>query len=144
TIPASVPFYFQCNPPGCSFHADSVGCVSIKGTPTTIGTYDLTIATNVYITPNAFVPFSTTGYRIVVNYPIGIAPVSQTKFDVSQNLPNPIVTKADIYVNLEHAGNLSIKISNLVGNEISKQTVVGKKGFNTLSIDASRFSPGIY
>jgi hypothetical protein len=143
-IPASVNFYTQCNPVNCSFHSDSLGCVSIKGTPITPGVYELVINTDVYITPNASLPYSTPGYRIVVNNPIGIAPLSQTTFDVSQNLPNPVVTKANIYVNLEHAGNLSIKISNLVGNEIFKQTVIGRKGFNALSIDASRFAPGIY
>ena len=143
-IPASVNFYTQCNPVNCSFHSDSLGCVSIKGTPITPGVYDLVINTDVYITPNASLPYATPGYRIVVNNPIGIAPISQTMFDVSQNLPNPVIKKADIYVNLEHAGNLSIKVSNLVGNEIFKQSVVGKKGFNTLSIDASRFAPGIY
>jgi hypothetical protein len=143
-IPAEVPFYFQCNPPGCSFHSDSVACVTIKGTPSTIGTYNLTIETNVYITQSLYSPYLTTGYRIVVHNPIGIPPVNQTKFDVSQNLPNPVATNADIYVNLQHAGNFTLKVSNLVGNEVLKQTIAGKKGLNTVNLDASQFSPGIY
>ena len=143
-IPASVPFYFQCNPPSCSFHSDSTACVTIKGTPSTIGTYNLTIQANVYITPVLFIPFPTNGYRIVVHNPIGIPPVSQTKFDVAQNLPNPVTTNTDIYVNLQHAGSFTLKISNLVGNEVLKQTIAGKKGLNTVNLDASRFPPGIY
>lgn len=143
-IPAEVPFYFQCNPPSCSFYADSVACVTIKGTPSTIGTYNLTIQANVYFTPVAFLPFPTTGYRIVVHNPIGIPPVSQTKFDVSQNLPNPVASNTDIYVNLQHAGNFTLKISNLVGNDVLKQTIAGKKGLNTVNLDASGFPPGIY
>src|SRR5204863_740338 len=137
-------FYFQCNPPSCSFYADSVGCVTIKGIPLTPGVYDLTIQANVYITPNAFLPFPTTGYRIIVHNPIGIAPLSQASFDVSQNLPNPATAKTNIYVNLKHAGNCSIKISNLVGNEVFKQTTIGRKGFNAMNVDASHFATGIY
>jgi len=143
-IPAEVPFYFQCNPPDCSFHSDSLGCVSIKGTPNTIGTYNLTIEANVYFTPVLYIPFPTAGYRIVVHNPIGIPPISETKFDVSQNLPNPALNKTNIYVNLQHAGNFTLKISNLVGNEMLKETIMGKKGFNTVNIDASQFAPGIY
>ncbi len=144
SIPGSVPFYFQCNPANCAFYADSVGCVNIQGTPTTPGTYDLTIQTNVYITAVVYLPFSTTGYHIVVNNPIGIAPISQTNFDVSQNTPNPVRTKTNVYVNLEHAGNFTVKISNLVGNEVLKQNNIGKKGFNSTSIDASALASGIY
>ncbi len=144
TIPASIPFYFQCNPADCSFAADSVGCVRIQGTPTLPGTYELTIQTNVYITPFFFLPFPTPGYRIVVNYPLGNADISNSKFNVSKNEPNPAVSGTNIYVTLEKTENFSVRISNVVAGAIFSAVVNGKKGINMFNIDASLFSPGIY
>ncbi len=144
TIPASVPFYFQCNPSDCSFHADSVSCVRIQGTPTTPGTYDLIIQANVFITAVLFLPFPTPGYRIIVNNPIGIPSTSQTQFDVSQNFPNPVTDNTNIYVTLQHAGKFTLRILNMVGTEVLKQEVEGTKGRNIVTVYASGFSPGIY
>jgi len=143
-IPSSSPFYFQCNPVDCSFKHDSVGCVRIQGTPTTLGTYNLVIATRVYITPYLYLPFPTPGYRIVVHNPIGISTVSTSVFDVSQNVPNPVSSETDVCVNMVHPGNFTVKISNLVGNEMLKHEIAGKKGMNTVHIDASGFAPGVY
>ncbi|MEO5675510.1 MAG: T9SS type A sorting domain-containing protein [Chitinophagales bacterium] len=144
TIPASVPFYFQCNPSGCSFQADSVGCVRIQGTPATPGTYDLIIQANVFITAVLFLPFPTPGYRIIVNNPIAIPAISQTQFDVSQNLPNPVTDNTNIYVNLPHAGKFTLRISNMVGTEVLKHEEEGMKGRNIVTVQASGFEPGIY
>lgn len=143
-IPASVPFSFACNPPNCSFKADSVGCVQIIGTPTTVGTYPLIIDANVYITPVLFLPFPTPGYKIVVYQNVGVSSVNGSHFDVSQNTPNPFNDKTEIDVNLEQAASISLKVSNLVGNEVSKQVISGKKGLNKISFDATTLSPGIY
>jgi len=144
SIPASVAFGYQCNPADCSFDADSVGCVLITGTPTTAGTYPLTINANVYLNQIIFVPFPTTGYKIVVNESSGISSVNTTRFDASANFPNPFSGTSSVYVNLVHAGNITLKISNLVGNEVYSQTIPGKKGVNEISIDATKFPSGIY
>lgn len=143
-VPTSVPFYFNCNPSTCSFKHDSVGCVRIQGTPTTVGTYDLVINTRVFITAVSGVLFPTPGYKLVVNDNIGIPAISKTGFDVSQNLPNPVTSFTNVYVNLERAENFIIKISNLVGTEVYRENIIGKKGLNNVSIDASRLTQGIY
>ncbi|MCY7411351.1 MAG: T9SS type A sorting domain-containing protein [Chitinophagales bacterium] len=143
-VPTSVPFYFNCNPSTCSFKHDSVGCVRIQGTPTTVGTYDLVINTRVFINNIIFSPFPTPGYKLVVKDNVGIPAISKTVFDVSQNLPNPVINFTDVYVNLERAENISLRISNLVGTEIYRENIVGNKGINTVSIDASHFAQGIY
>ena len=143
TIPASAAFSYSCNPSNCQFHGDSVGCVRIQGTPTAVGTYALVINVKVHAGALA-IPISTTGYEIVVNMPIGIAPISHTRFDVSQNSPNPINTRTEVYVNLPKSGNISMKISNVIGNEVYKTILSGKQGLNAIWIDASKYAPGIY
>lgn len=144
TIPASTPFLFSCNPPDCAFKADSVGCVSIFGTPSVAGTYPLTIEANVYITPVLYIPFPTPGYEIVVYQNIGVPELSTTHFDVSQNSPNPFGESTTVYVNLEKATSYTVKVSDLVGNEVFRNTLSGKKGVNETLIDGSRLKSGLY
>jgi len=145
TIPASVPFTYACNPDSCIFHADSVGCVRITGTPTTAGTYDLIIDANVYvITPTLFVPYPTPGYHIIVYQNVDVPTISNSHFDVSQNTPNPFSNKTDIEVNLENACDFTVKISNLLGNQVLTKNISGRKGINSVSLDADALPPGIY
>src|SRR4030095_636201 len=125
------------NPTDCHFPGDSVGCVRIQGTPTTVGTYPLTINVRVHAVGGLTIPIATPGYKIVVNMPIGIAPISHTRFDVSQNSPNPVNSKTEVYVNLPKAGDIDIKVSNVIGNQILKTAVVGRQGLNTIWFDAS-------
>lgn len=65
--------------------------------------------------------------------------------DVSQNSPNPFSGSSKINVNLHRAANLSLKVTNTMG-----QTVylldgrLGQPGMNTLTIDGSKLSTGVY
>jgi hypothetical protein len=142
-IPNSSPFIYNCNPADCKFLGDSVGCVRIQGTPTEVGTYPLVINVTVHAGLIA-IPLATPGYEIVVNMPIGIDPISLSKFDVSQNSPNPVTTKTEIFVHLPSGGPISFKISNVIGNEIFKTEIDGRQGLNALWINASKYAPGIY
>ena len=143
-IPSSVPFHFNCNPSSCSFKADSTGCVRIQGTPNQVGVYSLTISSKVYITPVVFLPVDFSGYEIIVNETIGVSNISQSKFDVSQNSPNPANGKTLIYTNLPYAAMIELKISNVIGNEVYKTTYTGKRGLNKIYFDCASFAPGIY
>lgn len=143
-IPASTAFHYNCNPTSCSFKADSVGCVRIQGTPTTEGSYPLTINAKVYISPVVFLPVNFSGYHITISSTIGIPNLSQSKFDVSQNLPNPVHSKAQVFVNLPKAGAIEFKVSNVIGNQVFKTTIPGHQGLNSIAFDATSYAPGIY
>ena len=58
---------YQCDIPSCTWNFDSVGCASISGTPTTNGSYqislDATVWTEIFLTPFP-VPYSFNGYSI--------------------------------------------------------------------------------
>lgn len=143
-IPASVAFHYNCNPSSCTFKADSVGCVRIQGTPTTEGIYPLSITAKVYITPVVFLPVEFSGYKIIISNTIGIPGLQSGRFDVSQNSPNPATSKTQVYVNLLHGGPLEIKISNVIGNQVYKNTIIGHSGVNAVPLDLSKFKTGVY
>lgn len=143
-IPASVGFHFNCNPSTCTFKGDSVGCVRIQGTPTTEGVYPLTINALVYITPALFLPVDFSGYNITISNTIGISGLQSNKFDISQNSPNPTHSKTEVFVNLVHAGNIEIKVSNVIGNQVYKNSIAGHSGVNPVSFDVSKYKAGVY
>nr|MBA2407231.1 T9SS type A sorting domain-containing protein [Chitinophagales bacterium] len=143
-IPASVPFTYNCNPSSCSFEADSVGCVKIQGTPTELGIYPLTIKAKVYISSLIFLNVDFSGYHLEVKDFTGISSISKNKFDVSQNAPNPVYSSTSILVNLVTPGTINLKVFNAIGNQILYTSISGKHGINTITLDASKFSPGIY
>ncbi|MBA3647884.1 MAG: T9SS type A sorting domain-containing protein [Chitinophagales bacterium] len=144
TIPSTMPFNYACNPSSCSFKADSVGCVTITGTPSAIGVYPLTIATKVYLTLGVFVPVSVGGYRITVTEGVGITPSDKSIFRVQQNVPNPAQKKTDIQVNLPASSLIEMRLFDMLGTMIYKKIVKGMPGKNTIMVDVSDFNPGIY
>ena len=65
--------------------------------------------------------------------------------DVSQNYPNPFNGTSVVTVKLEKATDLSLEVLNLTGQKVYKinNGKVGA-GSHTLTIDASKLSPGVY
>ncbi|MEO6167857.1 MAG: T9SS type A sorting domain-containing protein [Chitinophagales bacterium] len=143
-IPAAVAFHYNCNPSSCTFKADSVGCVRIQGTPTTEGVYPLSITAKVFISPVVFLPVEFSGYEITISNTIGIPGLQSGKFDVAQNSPNPARSKTQVFVNLMRGGSFEVKISNVIGNQVYKNTIIGHAGVNAVSIDVSKFKTGVY
>jgi hypothetical protein len=63
---------------------------------------------------------------------------------VSQNFPNPFNNTSAVKVNLNKAGDITLNVTNSIGQVVSTQTVKGVAGENTLTIDASSLNSGIY
>lgn len=66
-------------------------------------------------------------------------------YDVSQNYPNPFSSTSTVKVNLGEPTDLQMTVVNMVGQIVymsSKKQA--KPGMNTLTIDGSELSPGIY
>ncbi len=142
-IPSSVPFSFSCQPSDCSFAADSLGCVAITGTPTTVGVYPLTILTNVYITPVLYVPLSVGGYKIVV----------QEESAIDQNLaltpdvllaPNPADDQVVVRMWGIPAGRAELMFFGPYGQCLFAQQLEVGPGFHEIKVDVSTWMTGMY
>jgi len=64
---------------------------------------------------------------------------------VSSNYPNPFTGKTSVDVTLPKAGDVSVEISNVVGQKLVSATYQNlHSGLNTLTLDASSLAHGLY
>jgi hypothetical protein len=83
----------------------------------------------------------------LVTSPLGVSKNFEIpdKFSLSQNFPNPFNPTTNIHYSIPKAGNISLKIYDAIGNEVS--TVVNgysNTGVFNAEIDASSWASGIY
>jgi hypothetical protein len=66
-------------------------------------------------------------------------------FIVSSNYPNPFTGKTSVDVTLAKSSDVTIEISNIVGQSLISTNYKNlHSGLNTLTIDASSLSHGLY
>jgi hypothetical protein len=66
-------------------------------------------------------------------------------FSLSSNYPNPFHGKTSLNINLKKASDITIEISDLLGRVRSTNKYSNfSSGSHTLSIDASKFTSGVY
>ena len=66
-------------------------------------------------------------------------------YDVSQNYPNPFTGNSTVKVNIRQSTTLSLEVVNMIGQQVyTVDAGVAKTGMNTLTIDGSKLTPGIY
>jgi len=67
------------------------------------------------------------------------------KNNVSQNFPNPFQSTSEVYVILDKPAELNLEVIDLTGHKVFEtQKSNALPGRNTLTINASNLSPGIY
>ena len=139
---------YQCDIPSCTWNYDSVGCASITGTPTTNGSYqislDATVWTEIFLTPFP-VPYSFNGYSI------NIGPTSDNSLGSSFSnlfLDNPVPNPSNNSTNIKYRSliseNVSFEITNLLGEKLIQENLVSNIGLNNISVNTSIFPNGIY
>ena len=68
-----------------------------------------------------------------------------SSLDVAQNQPNPFNGTSTVSVNVRHASNLSMEVSNMMGQVVySYNAGQVTPGMNTMTIDGSNLSKGVY
>jgi hypothetical protein len=66
-------------------------------------------------------------------------------YDVMQNYPNPFTGTSTVKVNVRKATQLSLEVVNMMGQNVySFDAGVAQAGMNTLTIDGSILTPGVY
>jgi hypothetical protein len=109
------------------------------------GTYDATTAVDVYYIDDndiASTEFTQPAYNPCL---IGIKELAGSNISsVSNSFPNPTSTTSAVKVNLNKAEDITLNVTNSIGQLVSTQTVKGVAGENQLTIDASSLNSGIY
>jgi hypothetical protein len=141
-------FTYSCTPSSCSFHGGSNGCLLIDGpAQTSTGTYpivvDMIVYGNVFGSPQVL-PQTNSNYSIVIDQSIGINNISSLSFSVSQNKPNPVKGYTEIGITMPRAGNASVKISNLLGEQVFNKQYILQKGNVNIQLNLNDLQPGIY
>jgi len=138
---------YACAPTGCSFPGNSNGCIVVSGTPTMVWNHQIIVNAMAHATifgVPVSLPQTNEQYRSIVTGPTGIESLDLTKFDVSQNLPNPFTGKTTINFSSVAPADVDFKVYNMVGAVVFKNTFKAEKGANTITIDANSFAPGVY
>lgn len=130
------------------FPGNDTSCMTIYGTPTTAGTYNMafTLKTFMVETGNLF-PASTTTllyYRIVINSPIGVNENGSSKFELGNAFPNPANTNATIKFVTPKPGNAKFTVYNTLGKIIISKSAETKAGDNEFDLNTANLASGIY
>lgn len=148
-LPAGLAVYCNSQTGGaCTYLPTVLGCGLIEGTPTTAGTYPLTIDVTAWFTffgtPQPF-PTSFSGYEIViVPSTVGIPASERPALDGVRNVPNPFSGRTSIEFDLARAGMVRVSVFDLVGEELWKTTVSGTIGTNKVVFDGAALGEGVY
>jgi hypothetical protein len=139
---------YSCNPANCVFPGGTNGCLLLSGTPTTAGSFtlnvDLDVAGTLFGVPLTQ-PATVDYYVIDINSPTGLGDdVSALQFELLQNKPNPAVNYTDVSFTSPIGGDFNVKVFNLIGKEVYRQTIRGMAGMNTTRISTADFIPGVY
>lgn len=139
---------YSCNPATCVFPGGSNGCLLLSGTPSAAGIFsiivDLEINGSIFGVPVPPVAESLDYYVIEIGT-VGLSDdLSNIKFELLQNTPNPASDYTDVSFTTPVGGDFTIKLFNMIGKEVYHQTVRGMAGLNTSRIQLDDYTPGVY
>ena len=143
-------FSYACNTPASTWPGGANGCILIQGSPTLslMGTYPLKVYTRAYVYNSTLgsqqQDDSVTYYKIVINWPQGIANNDGAKFSVLQNTPNPFSGNTEVFYTVPATGKAEFKVFNLLGKAVYGKSVIAEAGVNKLVFNSKDLAPGIY
>lgn len=133
----------------CYWDAPGSSCVIVSGTPTKAGDFPIKIKSKARGVISGFGQWANAtennNYKLLVVDPAaGIESLNLSKFDVSQNIPNPFSTKSEIAFTSVNNSDVEFKVYDMLGAVVYTSNFKSVKGINTISLDANSFSPGVY
>lgn len=159
----SVPGFTPASPPNPKTNfdrliikKDSMACIKISGTipaGTTPSVYNLVIEVRAYVkTFGGLVPVDTpvniTYYQIEVIgtpcWPASVNDLDAYGFEVNELIPNPVFNTTELRFKSNSRESLSLKVYNLLGQEVYSAFIPSIVGDNKAIIDVSKWSNGIY
>ncbi len=154
---------YAMNPEGGIFTPeDTLACITLFGTPTIAGTYDLKIVMTVYSQdlaifggsqtfelPSNLIPGAEGNYFLEVlpngdpSCFVDTDDLLAESFSI-RNLPNPFSDFTNIEIVAEYSDQLTFRVFDLIGNEIHREVIAVNEGINNHEFDGSRLANGIY
>ena len=146
---------YTCNPPGCVFIPNELGCIYLNGT------VDQSVAAGTYPLELTVTAFANTGLSLPVTLPNPLLFPGEYNLEVSSctssstddvlselvetsMVPNPVQDRANLNVNSQVNGATTLEIMNLTGSVIFTEKVNLNKGANTIDIKTSNFESGLF
>ncbi len=143
-------FTYATNPSSGHFPGGSNACVLLTGAAPTAGmegSHPLTINITAYGHISGFpasLPYTVIYYNIHIDAANGIFNLAVSKFDLSQNFPDPATNLTTIYYNVPAASLLDFRMYNLLGKIVYQKSIFAERGTGSIALDAKDFAPGIY
>jgi hypothetical protein len=132
----------------CYWNAPSTACVVVSGTPNKEGVFPIRIKSQIRALVISFYTWipapDNNDYDMNVMPPAGVESISGMKFEVKQNNPNPFSSTSKIDFVSSNPSEVEVKIFNMLGSVVYSKTIKAEKGSNSLELDATAFSPGVY
>lgn len=140
---------YSCTPANCIFPGGTNGCMQLSGTPSTAGSYPITVDLIVDAMISGTIPFqqpATVDYYVInISGTTGIATVSANlAFGIVALKPNPATDYTDLTYSTPLGGDFKIKIYDLLGKQVHEQITRGMAGNNSIRIKTSGLNPGVY
>ncbi|MDC0249622.1 T9SS type A sorting domain-containing protein [Flavobacteriales bacterium] len=148
-------FSYTCDPPNCSFPGGSIHCAELYSTisPTAadVGIYPIILNTTAYASDVPFLGTMTQddvteGYYIEIldNTTATFNHFNQTTFELKQVYPNPVYNNVSIQFISGISKEIVLNIYNLLGEEVESHIIFSRIGANTIDINTSSYSEGIF
>ena len=155
TNPANAEFaLYNVAPNTCTPLTNPKYCILISGTPTTAGTYPLSITITPYIyyqvagscygsvSPTDVV--DDTSLTIIITPTAGVSLVNYNKFSLLESKPNPFNYSAKIGFISPNSGMVKLKVFDVIGNIIYSETITAIRGENYFDFDGIKLGKGMY
>lgn len=127
----------------CSWSGGAYACIKIEGTPTSAGTYPVTVSLSVgHLGGPSSGDFA--GFKIVVNGPASLDDINENPFQVKQNVPNPFSDITKISYTVKQHTDAKFYVMNLLGEVVYSNNYEANEGTNTINFDGSDLNEGIY
>lgn len=144
--------------PSFKFPGNANNCAIIYGTPTTAGTYTLSLKVDAYATPTigscspspnvsggSIVSTQLLNYYIIKINPntVGLKEIGKNSFNL-QNVPNPFSNKTTIKYFVSESAPVKLTVYNTLGDLVYSTTINAEPGDNDYVLNADNWNNGMY
>ena len=146
-------FSYSCDPPNCSFSGGTIKCAELYSAApmsSEIGLHQIIFETTTYVSNVPFIG-TTTQDDVIDYYYLNVSAATSTinqfdntTFELKGVFPNPAVNNTNIQFISGTPEAVTFKVYNLLGEEIESQFINSQRGVNTINVNTTSYSDGMY